>query len=524
MKPITQSIIALVLGMSLILTLFWILTEIELPAAHAAPHQPGFTVTKQVTPNPARPGTRLTYTIQITNTSDAPLTAAITDTLPPSIVLIETSGGTLMLPGGTPGATQTMGITWTALITESGVWTEQVIVEAAMDYVGPLTNVVNVTTDQGATGTAICVSTVNATVYLPLVMRRWSLVPYAPTLNPIDNADGDNSYVVSWTGQTALLPITYTLQEATDAAFTTGLREVCATVQLSCTVSGNPVGTYHYRVRGTNAWGAGTWSNVQVATAGCPTTSTNQYVAGTAYQYDQDDPVRPAYDHADKNLALRSYTPNTDPGLQRELVDYGSDDPTQPPQPATLFSPYRVPTLSTFYRVYDWNWAPSPEPGTRGSPITDWPVTALGMETTPGETLHTPTSGYEIGGGMEVIVLFADEDTVALKYARQDSAGAPGYTVHVDNICTDPNLLTLYDQLDAPDGPRYVFPNASYNLPTLYDSQPLGTARGTEIVVAIVDSGAFMDTRSCNEWWQIRPGYTGTCPPASTVANLTSFD
>jgi hypothetical protein len=146
------------------------------------------------------------------------------------------------------------------------------------------------------------------------------------------------------------------------------------------------------------------------------------------------------------------------------------------------------------------------------------------MQTTPGEILHTPTSGYNIGGGMEVIVLFADEDTVALKYARQDSAGAPGYTVHVDNICTDPNLLALYDQLDDPNGPRYIFPNTSYDLPTLYEGQPLGTARGTEIVVAIVDTGTFMDTRSCNEWWQIRPGYTGTCPPPDVVANLMSFD
>ncbi len=119
-------------------------------------------VTKRVYPSTVQSGGRLTYTIRITNTSGAPLTAAITDTLPPSIVLIETSGGTLMLPGGTPGPTQTVGITWTAIITEGGVWTEQVVVEAAVDYAGPLTNVVNVTTDQGATGTAICVSTVIA--------------------------------------------------------------------------------------------------------------------------------------------------------------------------------------------------------------------------------------------------------------------------------------------------------------------------------------------------------------------------
>lgn len=236
----------------------------------------------------------------------------------------------------------------------------------------------------------------------------------------------------------------------------------------------------------------------------CPITSTNQYSSGIAYQWDQDNPVRPAYNHADKNIELRSYTLNTDPNLQCGLVDYGCDDPTQPPQFAALFSPYRVPTFVNCYRVHDWNWASSPDPGTRGDLLTDWPVTALGMQTTPGEPLHVPKSGYDIGGGMEVLVLFADEDTIALRYTREDSSAPPGYTVHVDNICTDPNLLALYNELDDPNGPRYEFPNSSYELPNLYTGQPFGTARSTEIVVAIADAGTFMDPRSCNEWWQIR--------------------
>jgi hypothetical protein len=245
----------------------------------------------------------------------------------------------------------------------------------------------------------------------------------------------------------------------------------------------------------------------------CPPTSGNGYSGGTAFQHDTDNPVRPAWNHADKNLALRGYTPNNEPNLRRELVDYGSGYPTDPPQLATLFSPVRVPPLVGFYRVYDWIWAPSPDPGTRGAPLTDWPVTALGLSTTPGELLRVPASGFDIGGGMEVIVLFADADTIALKYTREDSAGAPGYTLHIDRICTDPNLLALYNVLDNPSGPRYVYPNPSYPLPNMPAGHPIGVARGTEVVLAIVDSGAFMDTRSCNEWWRVRPGYGGTCPP-----------
>jgi len=247
----------------------------------------------------------------------------------------------------------------------------------------------------------------------------------------------------------------------------------------------------------------------------CPATSTNRYGAGVASQVETDDPVRPAYVHADKNIELRGYVPNTDPSLKRELVDYGSDDPTQPPQLATLFDPYRVPVLSEFYQIHQWLWADSPEPGTRGEPEPNPPVTVLGMGAIPGETLYVPKSGYDIGG-YEVIVLYADEDTVALKYGREDSAGSAGYTVHVDNICTDPALLALYNALDA-EGARYVYvPEEqrpyTYDLPTLGEGQAIGTARDKEVVVAIVDTGQFMDTRSCNEWWQIRPGYAGTCP------------
>jgi hypothetical protein len=253
----------------------------------------------------------------------------------------------------------------------------------------------------------------------------------------------------------------------------------------------------------------------------CPTTSDTVYTQGIAWQFDRDDPVRPAYNHAGKNIELPGYIPNTDTNFYRELVDYGSDDPNQPPQFATFFNPFRVSDLNTFYRVYEWLYDPPPDPGTRGDPIDDYPITALGLATTPGEVLHVPVSAYDIGGGMEVLVLFADEDTVALRYTREDSSGAPGYTLHIDNICTDPNLLALYNTLDDPNGPRYVYVERqpgdpltySYDLPNLPAGYPIGTARSTEFVLAIVDTGAFQDPRSCNEWWQIKPGYTGTCPP-----------
>ncbi len=244
----------------------------------------------------------------------------------------------------------------------------------------------------------------------------------------------------------------------------------------------------------------------------CVSSSANSYTSGIVYQRDKDNPVRPAYNHADKNIELRGYVVNNDSGLKQELVDYGSGDPTQPPQLATLFDPYQVPSFADFFQMHNWNWDSSPNPGTRSTLIDSPPVTAVSFTLPSGTSLHTPISGYDIGGGVEAIVLFADKDTVTLHYTRDDSA-ATGYTVHLDQICTDPNLLALYNSLDNPAGPRYDFPSASYNLPALPAGQVLGTTSSQNMVVVIVDSGGFQDPRSCNEWWQIRPSYGGSCPP-----------
>lgn len=249
---------------------------------------------------------------------------------------------------------------------------------------------------------------------------------------------------------------------------------------------------------------------------GCPVASGNAYVTDIAFQFDLDNPVRPAVLHADKNLALRGYTRNNDPGLLYDLVKYGSDDQVRPPQFATLFNPARVGPFLELYQVYAWNWASSPEPGYRGQPVANPPVTAMAVDSNPGEEIHVPSSGRDIGGGMEAIVLFADEDSVALRYTREDSSGSAGYTLHIDNICTDPNLLALYKTLDNPAGPRYVYVPPGqrpygYPLPAVAAGQPIGTAHYGQIVVAISDTGTFQDPRSCYEWWQIRPGYGSDC-------------
>jgi len=103
--------------------------------------------------------------------------------------------------------------------------------------------------------------------YFPYIFKRWPPVPYAPTLDNIDNTDEDGNYTVSWSyDYTDISVLTYTLEEATDANFTTNLIEYHPGSSKSQAISDKDAGTYYYRVRGHNEYGGGQWSDVKSAT------------------------------------------------------------------------------------------------------------------------------------------------------------------------------------------------------------------------------------------------------------------
>jgi uncharacterized repeat protein (TIGR01451 family) len=108
---------------------------------------PMLEVNKQAVPNPVQAGTPLTYTLRVTNTGSFDLHAVVTDTLPAHV-------------------TPTGVITWTPTITVPGdVWTQTVVVNVEAGYTGTLTNVVEVATEEGATG----IFTETTTVFNPAI-------------------------------------------------------------------------------------------------------------------------------------------------------------------------------------------------------------------------------------------------------------------------------------------------------------------------------------------------------------------
>jgi len=231
---------------------------------------------------------------------------------------------------------------------------------------------------------------------------------------------------------------------------------------------------------------------------GCSAAQT--YGQGLVYKAETDNPLRPAYNHADKNLALRSYAiDNSLSNPQKQIQALYPPPVDSPPNLHTLFNPNRIPNVLNVYDVYNWNWAMSPNPGTRDSvPVsTIWPITVIGAQVTPGETIRTPNSGYDLGQGVAAIVLYAASNRITLNYTRDDNA-AHGYTIHIENICVDTNLLALYNSLETAG--RYS--QGTFNLVTLTALQPIGTAMTNELPIVIRDSGGFMDPRSLTDWWQ----------------------
>ncbi len=228
------------------------------------------------------------------------------------------------------------------------------------------------------------------------------------------------------------------------------------------------------------------------ARARCPLTSENSYSALPVQGGPRQSAYTPA-DDPDLNLAVRGYV--TLPGL-RQLVNIHGPTDDDAPQLAALFRPPRVPTFSALHRVHDWDWQCSDAPaelGCRGELLAAPEYTAVSMVTVGGETLYPPARRPNImPGGYIALVLYAEEEQITFTYTREDSP-AHGYLIHLDNFCVDPNLLALYRSLDEA---------GRDSLPALTDDDPLGTALTAPVVVAVRDSGSFMDPRSAKDWWQ----------------------
>jgi hypothetical protein len=192
---------------------------------------------------------------------------------------------------------------------------------------------------------------------------------------------------------------------------------------------------------------------------------------------------RPAAEHPDLNVKLRGWAP-ADPSESRDFVDYGGDTDTLSPKLYSIYADDAFPGFGDLFVVGCWD-------GIAVCTEGGYPVHIAGLLTDPGEVIEMPTSGYDIGDGFAAMVLYADEDSITLKLTREDNV-VYGYTIHMVGLCVEPDLLALYRSMDAA---------GRESLPVLRGNQPLGRAGGSQVLVAIRDTGAFMDPRSRKDWW-----------------------
>ncbi len=186
------------------------------------------------------------------------------------------------------------------------------------------------------------------------------------------------------------------------------------------------------------------------------------------------------------NLGYMGFEP-TDAELK--LVTYsGTPDPKSPQFPA-FFVDNRTPAFTGAYQRYRWDPACDCPKDT----YSPYDVTVLGLGVQPGEIIYTPESGYVIGGGYEYQVTYAGESGITLYIGNDDDFN--GYVIHVDGVCTEPDLLALFRQLHAA---------GRKELPVLRGHQPFGRALGSEFRVAVRDTGHFLDPRSRDDWWKGR--------------------
>jgi hypothetical protein len=222
--------------------------------------------------------------------------------------------------------------------------------------------------------------------------------------------------------------------------------------------------------------------------SGCPETSSNSY--GTLPIREPRRPDPPPLLDPDLNLAIRGYKVTSS---TLELINMNGPTDDDAPQLAHLFQPVRVPAISAVHQVHDWDWA-CRTGGCLGQPIDDPEITLIEMETLPSEALYAPSRNAYIGSDFIALVLYAEQTRLTFAYTAEDTP-AGGYVVHVENFCVDPNLLALYQE---------VHEAGRANLPGLRRGESIGSALDEKVLVAVRDSGSFMDPRSAKDWWQDR--------------------
>ncbi|QQS44494.1 hypothetical protein IPM65_02760 [Candidatus Roizmanbacteria bacterium] len=167
----------------------------------------------------------------------------------------------------------------------------------------------------------------------------------------------------------------------------------------------------------------------------------------------------------------------------------------------------------------------------------DAPV--LEIPTEAGNTaVKVPSTGYDIGGGYEAMVVFATADRVTIHIGRHEyfvgsgqnncngGTCSGGYWIYVKGICVDKQIQQAYNNVKAAQQSAGADKNP-IQLPMVRPGQILGKATGTSVIVGVRDNGPFITT-SKPVYWEgvpskdVQPTTAQTTTPQPTTVQPTA--
>ncbi|MBI3379436.1 hypothetical protein HY029_01630 [Candidatus Gottesmanbacteria bacterium] len=230
--------------------------------------------------------------------------------------------------------------------------------------------------------------------------------------------------------------------------------------------------------------------------------------------YPSGDP--PAENNPDLNLSIRGHVSTNGEKYPIDLSSGQMGEKT--PQIGKMLD--GRPTIVSLYRIYSWvgdfktgrKGVPMPVPDDPAAGVKQ--VQMIGLQTSNGESIKVPpVYGNPISPEYNAMVIYADDNSITLKYTREDNIGIKnGYAIQIEEITVDPGLLGLY---------RSTNEGGRRELPAVSNEQVIGTAKASEIRVVIRDTGDFLDPRSKLDWWQ---GIDYPPVPTDVVENPTPTD
>ncbi len=163
----------------------------------------------------------------------------------------------------------------------------------------------------------------------------------------------------------------------------------------------------------------------------------------------------------------------------------------------------------------------------------------LTIPTDIGADVKVPATGYDIGGGYEAMVVFAESDRVTLHIGRHEyfvgsdenncNGGrcSGGYWIYVKGICVDQKILDAYNNVKSIQEQANADKNP-IQLPMVKPGHTLGKAIGNSVTVGVRDNGPFISTSKPIYWtgvdeknFNVSPTSTATNTPTAASVNVT---